>query len=175
MKTPTRAEDLPVVIDRTPAMPASSATTNDQRSGCQMNPVSGRSCATISVVTQPAPRATSASSPTTRMDRAKVHTRTNAERLTISQRRSTIPMQIAATRLNSGPTTIAPMTRTTESVTTAIDASATARQRNTWKETDGLAASQACSSTTCQMTPSSGLPGAARSAARAAREGAASS
>ena len=38
----------------TPATPASSATTNDQWSGCQMNPVSGRAWVTIPGVTQPA-------------------------------------------------------------------------------------------------------------------------
>ena len=54
MKTPTRAEAFPAVSEMTPATPASSATTNDQWSGCQMNPVSGRAWVTISGVTQPA-------------------------------------------------------------------------------------------------------------------------
>ena len=60
MKTPTRAEALPAVSEMTPATPASSATTNDQWSGCQMNPVSGRGWVTIPGVTQPAVRASRA-------------------------------------------------------------------------------------------------------------------
>lgn len=42
MKTPTRAPDFADVNDSTPAIPAMKATTNDHRSGRQMNPVKGR-------------------------------------------------------------------------------------------------------------------------------------
>jgi hypothetical protein len=41
VNTPTSALDRPAVRGSVPAAPASSATTNDHRSGFQMNPVRG--------------------------------------------------------------------------------------------------------------------------------------
>jgi hypothetical protein len=61
MKTPTSALERPAVTERTPAAPASSATTTDQRSGRQMKPVSGRAAARSAGEIQPAARASRAS------------------------------------------------------------------------------------------------------------------
>ena len=72
---------------------------------------------------------------------------------------------------NSGPTTIAPITRIEESVTTAIAARMTASSRNRWKLTVGTAPAWACDSTESQMTASSGWPGASSSIRRASRNG----
>src|SRR5690348_7000164 len=55
MKTPTSADDLPAVTDRTPAAPASSATMNDHLSGLTMNSTSVWPFR-LDGVTQPSPR-----------------------------------------------------------------------------------------------------------------------
>ena len=75
--------------------------------------------------------ASSAASMMTTMANANVHSRVAALRAARRQRPRAMPVQIAAMTANSGPTTIAPTTRTAESVMTAMLARAVAMQRNT--------------------------------------------
>jgi hypothetical protein len=130
MKTPTSALERPAVSDRTPAAPASSATTNDHRSGVQMKPVSGRGSDTSELSIQPTAAASSASTIVTAIATAKPATSSRIASRSRRGRQSAIPTQAAATGPNSGPTTIAPTTRIAESRTTAIAAIVVARQRN---------------------------------------------
>ena len=62
---------------------------------------------------------------------ANANDSTSSRRLrpTSPQRASTMPADAAATAANSGPTTMAPTTRTAESVSTAIAARITASTR----------------------------------------------
>ena len=53
MNTPTSAPLFAEVSERTPATPARTATTSDQRSGAVMKPVSGRSASSSSGPNQP--------------------------------------------------------------------------------------------------------------------------
>lgn len=144
---------------------------NDHVSGCQMNPVLGRGRVMSSSVIIPVARATTARTSTTATAKANESTSSRTLRSTSPHRRSTRPAEIAAIALNSGPTTIAPTTRTDESVITAIAASATASTRNTWKEMVGTAPASAWASTESQMTASSGWPGALASRSRARSNG----
>src|SRR4051812_599067 len=163
MKTPTMVAERETARARAPAAPASSATTKDHWSGCQMKPVLGRARVTSSTVTRPAQRANSASSAITAIAKANENSRSRRPRPIIPGRRSAMPALAAATALYSGPTTIAPTTSTAESVITAIEARATARTRNRWYDTVGTAPASACASTASQITASSGCPGAAAS------------
>ncbi len=71
-------------------------------------------------------------------------------------RRSITPALAAAIALNSGPTAMAPTTRTAESLMTAMAASDTAMTRKIWKETVPTAPASAWASTDSQITASSG-------------------
>ena len=119
-----------VVIASTPAAPASSATMNDQRSGCRMKPVCGRGRVTMSAVTSPVRPATRLSSATTTTETTTPDTSTRTARPVRPPRPNTSPVAIAATVPNSGPTTIAPTTSTAESVMTAIAARTVASTKN---------------------------------------------
>ncbi len=171
MKTPTMVAERATASASAPAAPASSATMNDHLSGCQMKPVLGRGRVISSRVIRPVQRATSASSATTATANANENSSSRRPRVISPQRASAMPALAAATALYSGPTTIAPTTRTAESVITAIAASATAITRNRWYDTVGTAPDSACASTASQITASSGCPGADASSRRAASNG----
>ena len=171
MKTPTIVEVFSMASASTPAAPATRATTNDHMSGCQMKPVFGRGFVIISASIAPVNRANSASSATTPTAKAKLSTSSRRLRPTSPHRANTIPTEAAAIALNSGPTTIAPTTRTAESVITAMAARITASTRKMTYDTVGWAPSSAWASTDSQMTASSGCPGASASRRDAAANG----
>jgi len=129
MNTPTRALERPAVSDSVPAVPASSATTKDHRSGFQMNAVSGRGAVSEPGSIQPAARAARAKSAVIAMARAKPSTSSRRPPATSRHSRRARPVATAATAPNSGPTTIAPTTSTEESSTTAMPAIIVARVR----------------------------------------------
>ena len=128
MKTPTRAPLFADVRDSTPAIPASTATTTDQRSGAVMNPVSGRSAVSSSVPNQPRPPADErqqggqADRHGEPDDQRRPRPVRAIRRPPVDERRRPAP----ASGANSGPSTIAPMTRIAESLMIAIAASSVA-------------------------------------------------
>ena len=88
----------------------------------------------------------------------------------IAERGRASARQIAATGENSGPTTIAPMIRIGWSSSRPAPAISVARVRKLRNAQDSTLSVRTRFSTTSQTIPSSGMPGAAFSAASAASE-----
>ena len=130
MKTPTRAPLFAEVSDRTPAIPASTATTSDHLSGEVMKPVCGRS-ALEQFGAEPAQAAADegGAARSARSRRRSPTTSVIAARRAPAGRPCTTATASAASGTNSGPSTIAPMVRIAESLMIAIAASSIAMVR----------------------------------------------
>jgi hypothetical protein len=122
MNTPTSAPLFAEVRESTPATPASTATTTDQWSGAVMKPVSGRSADSSSTPYQPSHRPISATAAVRPIATAKPATSATAALRAIRRRPWIRATARAARGANSGPSTIAPITRIAESLTIAIAA-----------------------------------------------------
>ena len=129
MNTPTSAPLFAEVSDRTPAIPAKTATTSDQRSGSVMNPVSGRSASSSEGSNQPSSRPASTAraviaiaiaKPTHQGDRGAAGDGGTPVHDGDGQR---------GEGANSGPSTIAPMVRIAESLMIATAARSVAMVR----------------------------------------------
>jgi hypothetical protein len=130
MKTPTSAPLFAEVSESTPATPASTATTSDQRSGAVMKPVWGRSALSSSVPNQPRPRPMRVTPAVAPMAMAKPATSVVRARRALRARPRTTARARAASGANSGPSTIAPMVRIAESLMIATAARRVAMVRN---------------------------------------------
>ena len=169
MNTPTSGPDLEVVSASTPATPASSAIRNDQMSGWTMKSVCGPVAASAAEA-RPSACASVHSGVATRIAIRKPPNSVVSARGRIAGRGRASPTQIAATGENSGPTTIAPMIRIGWSSSRPAPAISVARVRNDANAQDSTLSVRTLFSTMSQTMPSSGMPGAARSAASVASE-----
>ena len=98
---------------------------------------------------------------------AKPTPRATSERRASRNRRWTTATQTPASGPNSGPTTIAPMIRISESVRIPTAAISVARTMNATKEPESSADSDVRSSTSSHTTASAGAPRAISVALRA--------
>lgn len=129
-----------------------------------MNPVPGRGPVMSASVTHPAARAATASSHVARMARTKPTTSVRAASRRSPNRRRTSATPSATTAPNSGPSTIAPITRICESSTIAMAAIVVASAMNVTYVQLSSDSAYARWATCAQTTASVLLPGARRSA-----------
>ena len=161
------APDLAVVRESMPATPASSATSTVNVSGWEMNRVAGRLCSVIASGAVPVARRISTATKVTAMATGKPTASAIVDRRASSPRRSTRATQTPASGPNSGPTTIAPMISTTESVRMPMAAIRVAiTMKASWLP-DSSALSDVVASTSSQITASEAAPLAACEARRA--------
>ena len=103
MKTPTMVAVFSMASARTPAAPATSATTNDHMSGCQMKPVFGRGRVIISASSAPVRLTSQASTATTATANAKLKTSSCRLRPASPHRANTIPTDTRRDRAELRP------------------------------------------------------------------------
>ncbi len=129
--TPTSAPDFADVSESTPATPARNATTNENRSGCQMKAVFGRSPSTWAWWNSPAASMKRLKPVVSSSAAAKPATSAISDRHARRGARCTSAVQTPASGPNSGPTAIAPTIRIALSSTTPQAAIIVATVRNT--------------------------------------------
>ena len=135
-----------------------------------MKPVSGRGAVTSSIVSQPSARPASDASVVMKIPTAKPSISVRAAEARRAVRRRTRATPNAATAPNSGPITMAPMTRICESSTIAIPAINVARLMRLMNVQLASESSYACWVTSAHTTVSALLPGASSCASKPRRD-----
>ncbi|CAM5310338.1 hypothetical protein SNARM312S_06795 [Streptomyces narbonensis] len=153
-----------------PATPASSATTKENGSGCQMKLVLGRSASSCSLLNRSSASIPRLKTVVAAIAAAKPTSRAVSERPASFGARCTTAVQTPASGPNSGPTAIAPTIRIALSRTTPQAAIIVARIMNALYVIESVDSSCVAPVSCSQMTASAGSPGASSSAASARRE-----